>query len=61
MIETTREKENGREMLIICLNQIGKEKREKKENKATILITDISSCLHISIPSMYNITNNHQQ
>lgn len=32
-----------------------------KRKKETIVTADKSSCLHISIPSMYNITIKHQQ
>jgi len=50
------------ETLIICPNQIAKrkdrtrEREREKEKKATIATTDKSSCLHISIPSMYDTT-----
>lgn len=60
------------ETLIICPNQIADERarerergrergREAREKKETIVTADKSSCLHISIPSMYNITIKHQQ
>lgn len=65
MIET-QERKRTMETLIICPNQIAEEKssereRESEEKKATIVTADKSSCLHISISSMYNITIKHQQ